>query len=118
MGRKGRPQLNETFELLSNPRRRYVLYHLMAESECVDPDDLAERIANWEANDTSDDGDDNLQTVKTALQHIHLPRLADAGVITYESNPGTIEFDGTDEFAPFLEVAARLDGYDPVAADD
>lgn len=41
---------------------------------------------------------------------MHLPKLADVGVITYEDNPGEITLtDDTDSLDPFMESARRAD---------
>lgn len=112
------PRLNEIFTLLSNQRRRFVLYYLTFESDEVDSNDLAERIAVVEANNTSAVSDEFVRSVKVSLSHIHLPKLADAGFITCNRTQGTIEREEVDDLTPFLEKTALLDGYPPTVSTD
>lgn len=99
--------VSTTFDLLSDARRRGVLYAL-EQNERTTLDTLAERIARWEqkAGRTTAAADD----VRTSLVHAHLPRLADADVIEFDPATGTVEL--TDEIGalrPFLRRTRELD---------
>jgi hypothetical protein len=44
------PELNEIFDLMTHPHRRYILYYLTQESETVDVDTLAASLAALDAD--------------------------------------------------------------------
>ena len=111
-------QLSQAFDLLTHPHRRYVLYYLTEESEVVDIDTLATAITKWERDHTVTDGNNNLKHIKTTLHHGHLPKLADADIITFNANTGSIELIETDVLDWFLADTARIDGYTQAVAND
>ena len=92
------------FDLLSNTRRRYVLYHLRAESE-ASIRELSRRIAAWENDvDVSAVSSKQRKRVYTALHQTHLPRLDDYGVVEYDRDRGRIQpTDRMQVFEPYLE---------------
>jgi hypothetical protein len=77
--------------MLSNRRRRYVLYYLNRNPGPASLRDLAERIAAWE-NDVEVANLDYKQRkrVYTSLHQTHLPKLDEAGVVDYDRSAGTI----------------------------
>lgn len=110
--------LTETFDLLTHPFRRYVLYYLTAESERVDIDALAAALANWDGGPSPVAERTHSDDVEVALRHIHLPKLADAGVVAFDEDTGTIELVETNGHDQFIAEAARLEEYArPVAGD-
>ena len=83
--------LDDVFELLSYRRRRLALYHLVDAENPVDFDDLVSQVVDWETGSlTPPRGHE--QTVSTALHHRHLPRLAEAGVVGYDSAAGDVYY--------------------------
>lgn len=110
--------LNETFDLLTHPYRRYVLYYLTQESEVVDIDTLATAIANWSRDHTGTDQTNNTNEIKTVLHHTHFPKLTDAGIITFGPNKNSIELREADGLSRFLDDTAPIDGYRKIVADD
>jgi DNA-binding transcriptional ArsR family regulator len=91
------------FSMLSNQRRRYVLYHLHRTSGTVPLRDLAEQIAAWE-NDVPipELNYKQRKRVYTSLHQTHLPKLDEAGIVAYDRDRGTIRL---------ADRAAELDGY-------
>ncbi len=79
------------FDILSSPRRRYVLYYLRTTGETVKLTDLAEQVAAWE-NDTAPEAitEQQRKRVYVSLYQTHVPRLAEAGVIEYDKETGDI----------------------------
>lgn len=79
------------FELLSSPRRRYVLYLLRDADEPVELTTLAEHVAAWE-NDTSVDDitEQERKRVYVSLYQTHIPRLDDANVVNYDKESGLV----------------------------
>ncbi|MFB1066595.1 ArsR family transcriptional regulator [Natrinema sp. H-ect4] len=103
--------MNEMFDLLRHPYRRYVLYHLTHESETVDFGTLAASLANWDAGHPEESRNTSSATVEMQLRHMHLPKLADAGLITFAQESQSIELDGINGHSQFIDQAARIDGY-------
>jgi hypothetical protein len=74
---------SERYCLLSVERRRLVLGALEGQTTPVDLADLASKIAEREAGlDTADT--ETVEHVKLTLHHIHLPKMDDFGVLTYD----------------------------------
>jgi len=88
--------VSAAFDLLSNSRRRGVLYAVERGEETT-VEELADRISSWlgDAHDAS--------SVRLSLVHTHLPRLADAGVVEYDRERGTVELaGGASDLEPYL----------------
>ncbi|WP_435181419.1 DUF7344 domain-containing protein [Halorussus sp. AFM4] len=78
--------LETSFDLLSRPMRRHI-FAILNDKESLSRHQLTTRVAALEAED--DTGDEQLRRrIRIALHHNHLPKLADAGVITYDE--GTV----------------------------
>ncbi|WP_418281633.1 DUF7344 domain-containing protein [Halorubrum sp. DTA98] len=108
--------LGETFDVLTHPYRRYVLYYLRTQSEVVAIETLTAMITNELEGPSATGGSETSEHIETALHHTHLPKLADAGLITIEQDGQSIEFDGIHEHVRFIDQAARIDGYAPPVA--
>jgi hypothetical protein len=91
------------FDILSSPRRRYVLYYLRTTDESVKLTDLAEQVAAWE-NETDPDKitEQERKRVYVSLYQTHIPRLDDAGIIDYDKESGDIAL---------AEDATNIDDY-------
>lgn len=91
------------FDILSSPRRRYVLYYLRTLDEAVKLTDLAEQVAAWE-NDTQPEKitEQERKRVYVSLYQTHIPRLADAGIVDYDKESGLITL---------ADDATHIDGY-------
>jgi hypothetical protein len=92
-------------DLLGNARRRFVLDVLFEES-AVGLERLATRLACSE-NDTDDPTSRERDRAVTALASIHLPRLVDAGVVTFDRESGWVRLTSdardADRLASYLE---------------
>lgn len=73
------------FELLAEPRRRFILYQLRQYGRPIDLSRLAEEAAAWEAGD-SDAVHTDVQRVRESLYHDHVPELDDAGVVEFDDD--------------------------------
>ena len=96
----------EVFEVLRNQRRRYVLSFLKRADRPVELGDLAQQVASWEY-ETSLEGvtPEQRKRVYTTLQQTHLPRMDEAGILTFDSDLGVIEPTGrTEEISVYLEI--------------
>ena len=105
--RDGLP-VDAVFDALKHPHRRYVLYHLSDRSEGASVDELAERIADWEAGRT--DGADRIsrrERVAVALHHTHLPKLDGLDLVKYDRERGNVtQCEETSAIDPYLTFAA------------
>ena len=77
---------DEVFRALGDPLRREILCLMDAKEEStVDTDQMCDLLTTM--YDTSE------QRVTTALEHNHLPRLRDVGLIDYDERSGVIRYD-------------------------
>ena len=84
-------ELDEVFEALDHPRRRYLLYTLVNGGNEETLPRLAARIAAWEQNtDVSEVTDEKQQKVHVSLYHSHIPKLAALGIIDYQEKKDII----------------------------
>ncbi len=86
------PTEDELFDVLSSRRRRYALHMLKGREEPVELGDVAEQVAAWEYGETvAEVSYDERKRVYTALQQSHLPKMDDAGVVSFDKNRGVVE---------------------------
>ncbi len=104
-----RQLLTRSFDVLSNYRRRLVLYHLLNSFDGVAHQDaLAEIIID--ETDGLDLTNDAHHRVMTSLIHIHLPRLADMGLIEIDHDERIIHLQPLPETVErLLERSTRFD---------
>ncbi|WP_248516635.1 DUF7344 domain-containing protein [Salinarchaeum laminariae] len=83
--------LDTIFDLLSNPRRRFVLHYLKRVEEPVQLTELAAQIAAKE-NDVPVDELTSQQRKRAyvSLYQTHVPKLEEVGVVTYDSETGNV----------------------------
>jgi len=82
---------------LANHRRRAVLTYLQqAQSGTATIEELASFVTEHEDEQSSTPPDTDEQNVTVSLHHAHLPKLADADLITYDPDRGRVRarFDG------------------------
>lgn len=76
--------------LAERPRRRVMAYLL--EHQETTRAELADVLSGWEA--TEDEGTmttpERREEITVRLHHVHLPKLADAGLITYDQADGRV----------------------------
>jgi len=99
--------LSELFDILSHPRRRFVLGYLDETDGAVQTDSLAERIAVWEGADAPGDSSvAAVEDIKLSLHHVHLPKLEESGFLTHDSTH--VRLDAEDVTLTELSVDERL----------
>ncbi|UPV74340.1 hypothetical protein M0R89_17625 [Halorussus limi] len=96
------PALDATLDILSNQRRRYVLYSLRKQGGAMSVEELADQIVSWE----NDDAD--RQRVLADLYHSQLPRLDEAGAVAFDADESYVALTEADEMplAEYLDLAA------------
>jgi hypothetical protein len=97
--------------MLSNQRRRCVLYYLNRNPEPVTLRDLAERIAAWENDvEVADLDYKQRKRVYTSLHQTHLPKLDEAGIVDYDRSEGTITLaDRATDLDVYFELVGEHD---------
>lgn len=79
-------------QLLAHPRRRAILHHLVEnDDEVVALDKLAGTIATDGGSETIPHESENTRT-RVELHHTHLPKLAAAGIIKYDTVSRTVRY--------------------------
>lgn len=77
--------------LVARPRRRLLYYLLDAEGTIVE--EIAEVLTGWAGTEQGGMATvDEYEQVLLSLRHAHLPTLADAGLVTYDPDDGTVGF--------------------------
>lgn len=99
--------LDESHRLLASERRREVLSYLTPRAgERVDADELLAAVA---ADERPGPGPSTHRVrVETDLHHVHLPKLADAGVVEFDPVEGAVTDEGTAEIEVFLALGDAL----------
>ncbi|WP_433625635.1 DUF7344 domain-containing protein [Halomicrococcus sp. NG-SE-24] len=102
-----RPSPDTLFDVLSNPYRRYALAQLARHGGELRVDELVERLVDWEA-ERGAPADPDRRRVASMLYHVHLPKLADVGLVEYDQEEATVA-PGTeaDVVKPFLDLISR-----------
>lgn len=95
-----RPTLDDTLAVLADWQRRRVLRHLLdGAGGTTTTDELVALI--------SDQGSGDPEQVRHRLHHVHLPKLAARGLVTYDPDSGTVTYSPD----PTVErILASLDG--------
>ncbi|MGM0370891.1 MAG: DUF7344 domain-containing protein [Halobacteriota archaeon] len=114
VARGGLP-LDETFELLRNQRRRYVLQYLESQPGQVSLSELAEQIAAWEnEKEIRQITSSERKRVYVGLYQCHLPKMDGMDVVSFNKPRGLIELGANaDAVEPYLQRPAttnRLSG--------
>lgn len=95
---------DDLFSMLRNERRREVIHYLREHDGPVDLRDLSEYIAAIE-NDCEPNEVTYKQRkrVQTALYQMHLPKLADQQIVSYDRRAGRVELAaGAENCLPYL----------------
>ncbi|WP_227377753.1 DUF7344 domain-containing protein [Haladaptatus halobius] len=78
-------QTNRLFNILADRRRRYILQRLQTANQPISLEELVADISAWEDAPPPETAlTDRVDEVTVSLQHCHLPKLADAGLIEYD----------------------------------
>lgn len=81
---------SERHDLLSSDRRRLVLDALGERSDPIGLEELSSAVAQWEAG-TEDVDAEAEKRVRIDLHHVHLPKLSDHGVLSYDPDAHLVE---------------------------
>lgn len=97
------PSLDLIFDVLADRRRRFVLYYLQDQTDGVATiDETVEYVVSLE---TDGGRADHRANVRISLQHAHLPKLEDAGVLEYDARSEAIRYWNQPSLEEWLEHA-------------
>ncbi|THE63365.1 hypothetical protein D8Y22_18905 [Salinadaptatus halalkaliphilus] len=103
------PSLDLVFNLLSNRRRRYTLYFLYDRPDGVATlEELTDHVVGLETQIGETGGastDEQIEEVRVELQHVHLPKLEDAGVLETDQRSETVRYWTQPSLEEWLEHA-------------
>lgn len=111
----GQLQKSEVFELLSADRRQAVLLYLNTTDGTADLGELAEHIGGQECECRPTElSSQQRKRVYVGLYQCHLPKMADAGVIEYDSDRGTVALnERSDRLLEYLYFEEDEDAGEP-----
>jgi hypothetical protein len=79
------------FDLLSSPRRRFILYYLQIESGPMKLTDLADEVAAWEYETPIEElTEQERKRAYVSLYQTHVPKLVEAGLIEHDTDSGML----------------------------
>ncbi len=92
------------YDLLSNHRRRYTIHYLKQIDDETTLSELAEQVAAWEQEkEIQELTSDERKRVYTSLQQTHLPKLAEAEMITFERDSIALA-EGAEDLEIYLDI--------------
>lgn len=77
---------DELFDALSDRHRRHVLAYLHDADGAVELEELVDCIVTRDADREAD----RREAVATQLHHVHLPKMADIGLLDYDARASTV----------------------------
>ena len=82
---------DEVYDILSNGRRRFVIYLLREEGEPIPLSELSDRVAAWE-NDlpVEELSDQQVKRVYVSLYQTHIPKLEESNIVEYDKDSGVV----------------------------
>ena len=102
-------KLDAVFDILSDERRRYVLYYLHQRSGPVPVSELVEVIRRWEDDPPQPDASwEAIDALEVELRHRHLPKAAEVDFVQYQPDQGIIQVQGTSPKIDALVTIARI----------
>lgn len=103
--------LSVIFQLLTERRRRYLLYYLQAHRRPIPLVELIDHLIAQEPDaDQADSHEETHKRLLTELHDIHIPLLTDAGVIKYDSDTDLLAL--TEDIRPLDEYLRLAEQHD------
>lgn len=97
--------LDETLELLSNPHRRNILYVMEdANDNVFSYENITDRLT--EESYISEKEEERFEV---QMNHVHLPRLEDSGLIQHDKRSETIRYIEDEDVEELLEFVGKYE---------
>lgn len=95
------------FEALANEHRRHVIRYLCEHETPISTADLAREVAvrKYEANGP-EIPDEEIKRIRVLLHHTHLPKLADAGLVTCDQERNLVDTPASADLESVLELCS------------
>jgi len=95
--------LDACLEIVADRNRRRIIQHLRHETTGTTRfDDLVEQISS-RASDSKNGPPRDREELAMQLQHTHLPKLADHGVVEYEHRTGAVQYHPDEQVETVLD---------------
>ncbi len=105
-------RLDRDLEALASRKRRKVLEHfLTADTEVTTLEVLSCKLARLNVGDGGD-GPPPTERARTELHHVHLPRLADRGLVEYDAESGTVRYRSDERVEVLVRTLAEWETCD------
>lgn len=102
---------DELFSVLANRRRRYVLYCLKTSKTPMAVADVADALVRWETDESPPAVQETRERVYISLYHCHLPKLADADLISFDINQKLVDLREDGKDLPLSVVRPSADNH-------
>lgn len=91
----GRLSQQDIFDILRNTRRRYAFHYVLSCDGPVSLGTLADHVAAWENDKAVDEIEaEERQRAYVSLRQSHLPKMDEAGVVSFDPSANTVELAG------------------------
>jgi len=105
-----RPFIDSVFDALADWRRREVCqYFIETDAESATVDQLAMLLLACEHPGVEECADPTFEELVIQLEHQHLPRLDEAGVVDYDDRSNTVRYWGQPTVEKWLEHVLAVD---------
>jgi DNA-binding transcriptional ArsR family regulator len=95
--------LDACLQVVADRNRRRIIHHLRHEATGTTKfDDLVEQISS-RASDSKNGPPRDREELAMQLQHTHLPKLADHGVVEYEHRTGAVQYHPDEQVETVLD---------------
>jgi hypothetical protein len=91
LGRDESASVSRLFDVLADERRRTVVAVLLEQTAPITVETLARRVAARDADASpANVPTADVDEVHVSLHHVHLPKMAQAGLLTYDAGDGVV----------------------------
>lgn len=102
---------DELFSVLANRRRRYVLHCLKTSKTPMAVADVADALVHWETDASPPAVQDTQERVYISLYHCHLPKLAEADLISFDIDQKLVDLREDGKDLPLSVVRPSADNH-------
>lgn len=100
--------LDTLLEILAEPRRRYALEYFWNHSDKVASFEVVTSYILGQLAENREEVPE-FDELQIALQHHHIPKMADAGLVDYDTRSQEIRYYENERFETFYDVVVRID---------